>query len=79
LFGSLCKVDHVDDVADEIDLESTPAYRCDIDSLDDTAEDLCCLGATIRSVEGLIQVFDLAPIEFCEIGMKDGSGRSGIV
>ena len=63
---ALGKLDHVDNVTSEIDLEGTPPQGCDVYSLDDTAQNLRGLSAAILCIESFMQVFDLAPIEFCE-------------
>ncbi|MEL0011805.1 MAG: hypothetical protein VW881_00020 [Alphaproteobacteria bacterium] len=73
----MSEVNHVDDVADKIDLEGPPTYRRDINPLNDFAQDFCGLDATVQSIKRFMQVLDLAPIEFCEIGMKYGGGRRG--
>ena len=62
----LGKLDHVDNVTSEINLEGTPPQGGDVYSLDDTAQDLRGLSAAILCIESFMQVFDLAPIEFCE-------------
>ena len=68
---ALGKLDHVDNVTSEIDLEGAPPQGGDVYPLDDAAQDLRGFSAAILCIEGFMQVFDLAPIEFCEIGMKD--------
>jgi hypothetical protein len=54
LWTGLRQLDHVDNVADKIDLEGTLPQGGDVDPLDDPAQGFCGLGTAIRLVEGLV-------------------------
>jgi len=81
-FGLCPEVDHVGDLADQLDLEAV-LCRMQHDSLDEAAQDLQRLSLRLRVAESHLQAGDLAPIDLGEVGVKPrrwgrGGGKLGL-
>ncbi|MCK5445535.1 MAG: hypothetical protein KAI73_07925 [Rhodospirillaceae bacterium] len=70
MYGSLRQIDHVDDLANEVDLKYPTFKRANVDAFDDAAQDLGGFDVVILIIEGFMQVLDLAPVQCCKVGVK---------